>query len=136
MTQGAEQILRQISNSSNIRFGITAPYSAISEPAFRRVGFADIPVVQVSVTSPERGLAPIVRQHIFTRLTAMGLPTAGLAVTPMAQIPSRKRRFIDANNDSATHGKQKMGFPQVWRFEILDPADVRVMSKALPPSYA
>jgi len=114
-----ERLLRQLATSDCCRFGTTAPYEPGSVQ-MRRVGFADIPVVEVPVFCRRQdisALVPIVRQHVFGELESALIPSRILTFTPSVSV-GRRRRFTDRNESSPTLGKTKVGEYVEFRFEI------------------
>jgi len=114
-----ERLLRQLATSSACRFGTTAPYE-LGPVQVRRVGFADIPVVEVPVFCRSKdvsALVPIVRQHVFAELESALIPSRILAFTPGVSV-GRRRSFTDCNESSPTLGKSKVGEYVEFRFEI------------------
>ena len=114
-----ERLLRELAASSGCRFGTTAPYE-LGPVRVRRVGFAEIPVVEVPVFCRSRdvsALVPVVRQHVFGELESALIPSRILAFVPDVSV-GRRRRFIDRNESSPTLGKTKVGEYVEFRFDI------------------
>ena len=114
-----ERLLRELAASSSCRFGTTAPYE-LGPVRVRRIGFADIPVVEVPVYCRSKdisALVPIVRQHVFGELETALIPSRILAFRPGVSV-GRRRRFTDRNESSPTLGKTKVGEYIEFRFEI------------------
>jgi len=108
-----------MSGSSGITFGTTAAYAIIRLPYLDRIGFADIPVVGVSIVSPvDTGtITPIARQLVFRKLAECGVPFQAVKLVPTVG-RSRRTRFKDENESSKTLGKNKMGDVLDYHFEI------------------
>ena len=114
-----ERLLRELAASSCCRFGSTAPYE-LGAVRVRRVGFAEIPVVEVAVFCRSKdisALVPIVRQHVYGELESALIPSRILAFVPGVSV-GRRRRFIDRNESSPTLGKTKEGEYIEFRFDI------------------
>ncbi len=114
-----ERLLRELAASSSFSFGTAAPYE-LGPVQVRRVGFADIPVVEVSVFCRRKdvsALVPVVRQHVYGELESALIPSRILAFAPGVSI-GRRRRFTDRNESSPTLGKTKVGEYVEFRFDI------------------
>jgi hypothetical protein len=116
----SEVMIREIAKSSCMSFGTTAPF-ALGSIQITRIGFADIPVVQIGVTCRAdcRGaLVPIARAIVFKKLEAHGLESEILEFTPTVAPEGRQCMFTDENPSSESHGKRKRGVFHWFRFEI------------------
>jgi hypothetical protein len=114
-----ERLLRALAASSACRFGTTAPYE-LGAVCVRRIGFAEIPVVEVAVFCRSKdisALVAIVRQHAYGELESALIPSRILAFRPGVSI-GRRRRFTDRNESSPSLGKTKVGEHVEFRFEI------------------
>lgn len=94
----------------------------IGEFFLRRVGFAGIPSIVCTATHPEGvSMVPIVRQVLYSKLREKGLPYnhQAIRITPGVS-KGRRKKFVDANENSPTFGKNKFGIEWEYRFEIED----------------
>jgi hypothetical protein len=118
-----ESLLRQAHSSLCIRWGTTAPY-AIGRVSAEKVGYAQIPSVVVTITCRDEdvsALVPIVRQRVFAELAERGWANEVIGFGPSVQ-RGRRRKFRDENESSETHGRDKFGNEQRFRFDIADRA--------------
>ena len=115
-----ERPLRDIAGSDAIEFGTTAPCRP-SHFRITKIGFADIPVVELEVACRPRDLSaltPVVRQLVFQKLQAHDVSPDVLKFTPTVAV-GRTCLFVDVNPRSPTAGKKKRGAACAWHFEIL-----------------
>ena len=116
----AEVTIREIAKSQYMSFGTTAPF-AIGGFRITKVGFADIPVVELMITCrPDSisALVPIARSLVFKKLELHGLESEILEFTPTVGSEGRGCMFTDENESSQSHGKRKRGQTYHFRFEI------------------
>ena len=114
-----ERLLRDLAASSACQFGTNAPYE-LGPVQVKKVGFANIPVVEVGGFCRSRDLSalvPIVRQHAYGELESAMIPSRILAFRPTVSV-GRRRRFTDRNESSLSLGKTKVGEYVEFRFEI------------------
>ena len=116
-----EQLARDVAASFHSNWLTHAPFE-LGEITVKRVGFADIPVVQIAVAcKPDAisALTPMVRQVVFRELVGAGIPNEIVEFTPTVGSESERRyTFVDCNEHSETKGKRKHGKLYHWRFEI------------------
>lgn len=114
-----ERLLRDVAADSVIRFGTTAPCNP-SHFTIRRIGYANIPVVELEIACRRedlRALTPVARQLVFQKLRAHDVNPDILDFTPTVAV-ERSCVFVDTNPDSPTKGKRKRGNTCKWHFEI------------------
>ena len=117
-----EQFLRDSAASLSSDLLTDAPIQ-MGELQVEKVGFAEIPVVFVTVACQPKAistLVPIVRQYVYRELEAAGIENEILAFTPTIQ-DQRRAKFVDCNSHSPTKGKNKMGRIYRFAFEIKPP---------------
>ncbi len=122
MNKQAEQILRGTAGSLCCDLLTDAPYQ-MGDLQIEKVGFAEIPVVFVTVACPARAIlaiVPVARQFIFRELEAAGIDNEIVEFTPMVQ-EQRRGRFVDCNEHSPTKGTLKVGRFYRLSFEIKRP---------------
>jgi len=122
MDKQAEQILRDTSASLCCDWLTTVPFH-MGELRIEKVGFAEIPVVFVTVACPPkaiRAMVPVVRQFIYRELAAAGIENEIVEFTPTVQ-EQRRVQFVDCNSHSPTKGKNKMGRLYRFAFQIKPP---------------
>ena len=118
----AEQILRGTAVSLCCDLLTDAPFQ-MSDLQIEKVGFAEIPVVFVTVACPAKAISaivPVARQFVFRELEAAGIENEIVEFTPRVQ-EQRRGRFVDCNEHSRTKGKNKVGRFYRFSFEIKRP---------------
>jgi hypothetical protein len=118
----AEQLLRGTAASLCGDLLTDAPFQ-MSDLQIEKVGFAEIPVVFVTVACPAKAISaivPVARQFIFRELEAAGIENEIVEFTPTVQ-EQRRGRFVDCNEHSPTKGKNKVGRFYRFAFEIKRP---------------
>ena len=78
-------IIREISASTAIRFGTTAPFAMGGTVKMKSIGFADLRMAELTVTAAPGSLSaltPIMRQRLYSTLEANGIPNDAVAFTP------------------------------------------------------
>lgn len=128
MDADTQKLLTGAHASLCVQFGTTAPY-ALGAIRCERVGFADLPFVTISVMVAQRdmdALAPIARQHVYRYLAERDIAPEMVKFSPSVGGSYRRRRFCDQNESSPTCGKNKMGCPLEFRFEM-DPLLARAV---------
>lgn len=116
----SELMIREIAKSHCMSFGTTAPF-AIGTFRITKVGFADIPVVELMITCrPDSigAVVPIARSLVFKKLELHGLESEILEFTPSVGSEGRGCMFTDENPSSESCGKRKRGQMYHFRFEI------------------
>ena len=106
-----ERFLRDTIASFASDWLTTVPYQ-MSGLRIEKVGFAEIPVVFVTVICPQKAvtpMVPVVRQFVFRELEAAGIENEIVEFVPTVQDQGRRRRFVDCNEHSPTKGKNKVG---------------------------
>jgi hypothetical protein len=114
------RLARQVATSTCMQFVTEAPLT-LGKITAGRIGFADIPVVEVishSNVQDTREIVAVVRQHVFSTLESEGFDTSALAFVPSVGVRQRKKRFTDENPRSRSFGRVKMGYRAAWHFEI------------------
>lgn len=114
-----EDLLRAATRSLCVHWGTNAPYS-IGRVSAERIGYAQTPCVVVTATC--RGedvdvLVPILRQRVFGELAERGWGDEHIAFRPTVQ-RGRRRKFVDDNTASASHGRDKFGIEHRYSFEM------------------
>lgn len=118
-----EKLGRVMAASQGIRFGTSVPFAMGSMVRMRRIGFADLPMAELTVTAAPQhtsALVPIVRQYLYRTLEANGIPSDAVAYSPSVGTASRASLFVDTNPSSASHGKRKRGNVMTFHFEFTD----------------
>ncbi len=118
-----EQLLRDSAASLFSDWLTNAPFQ-MGELQIEKVGFAEIPVVFVTVACPPKAistLVPVVRQFVYRELEAAGIENEIVEFVPRVQDQGRRHRFVDCNEHSPTKGKNKMGYIYRFAFEIKRP---------------
>jgi hypothetical protein len=117
--QIVEHVMRGVSASMHIDFGTNAPMS-ISEVSFKKIGFGDIPVACIVITTPgsTKSMVMIARQWVYRELETCGVSNEVVEFAPTVNNNGRRVKFIDANQRSESHGKYKMGSVMRFHFEI------------------
>lgn len=118
-----EQLVRDLSASLACDWHTTLPFQ-MGELRIEKVGFAEIPVVFVMVTCPEKAVSamvPVVRQFVYRELAAAGIENEVVGYIPTVQDQGKRRRFVDCNEHSPTKGKNKVGRLYRFAFEIKPP---------------
>ena len=122
MDKQAEQLMRDTAASLCCDMLTDAPYQ-MGDLRIEKVGFAEIPVVFVTVACPREAISaivPVARQFIFRELAAAGIENEIVEFTPTVST-ERRVRFTDCNEHSPTKGKNKMGCFCRFAFEIKRP---------------
>jgi hypothetical protein len=122
MMMDTEQILRDTAASLCCDLLTDAPFQ-MGELQIEKVGFAEIPVVFVTIACPPKtipSIVPVARQFIFRELEVAGIENGILEFTPSVQ-EQRRGKFVDCNSHSPTKGKNKMGIIYRFAFEIKRP---------------
>ena len=123
MINKSEQVLRDVFASLCLDWLTKVPFQ-MGELRIEKVGFAEIPVVFVMVSCPQRAikaLVPVVKQFIYRELESAGIENEILEFVPTVQEQRRRHRFVDCNEHSPTKGKNKMGRSYRFAFEIKPP---------------
>jgi hypothetical protein len=122
MSQQNEQFLRDAAASLALDWLTIVPYQ-MSQLQVEKIGFADVPLVFVTVACPPNAISamvPVVRQFIFRELAGAGIENEIVEFTPTVQ-EQKRLRFVDCNEHSPTKGKNKMGRLYRFAFEIKRP---------------
>ena len=117
-----EQFLRDSAASLCCDMLTDAPFQ-MSDLQIEKVGFAEIPVVFVTIAYTPKAIpsiVPVVRQFVYRELEAAGIENEILAFTPSVQGHGRAK-FVDCNEHSRSKGKNKMGIFYRFAFEIKPP---------------
>ncbi len=122
MNKQAEQILRGTAVSLSCDLLTDAPFQ-MGDLQIEKIGFAETPVVFVTVACSPKAISvivPVARQFIFRELEAAGIENEIVEFTPRVQ-EQRRGRFVDCNEHSPTKGKNKVGRFYRFAFEIKPP---------------
>ena len=131
-----ESLFRAMSKSHAIDYGTTAPFS-LGDVTCCRVGFANIPVVEVIAYCPcADSVVAIVRQLVYRELEGCGISSDCLAITPTVGVSSRRRKVTDRNERSPSFGRCRMLRQAVFHFEISDRDAVPAIRNCIVRSYA
>ena len=117
-----EQLLRDSAASFCCDLLTDAPYE-MGDLQIEKVGFAEIPVVFVTVACPPKAISsivPVVRQFVYREIKAAGIENEISGFVPRVQ-DQRRGRFVDCNEHSRSKGKNKMGIFYRFAFEIKPP---------------
>lgn len=115
----SQELLKAMHASLCVRWGTDAPF-AIGPVSAEKIGYAAIPAVVCTVTCRDEdldALVPIVRQRIYGELAERGWTPDDVAFRPTTQ-RGRRRRFVDENESSDSHGRNKMGTSYRFSFEM------------------
>jgi len=117
----SEELAREVAASLHSDWLTHAPFE-LGAITVKKVGFADIPVVEIAVAcKPDAlsALTPVVRQVVFRELEGAGIPNEIVEFKPTVGSESERRfTFIDCNEHSPTKGKRKHGRLYHWRFHV------------------
>lgn len=117
-----EQLLRDSAASLCCDLLTDAPFQ-MGDLQIEKVGFAEIPVVFVTIACTPKAIpsiVPVARQFVFRELAAAGIENEIVAFTPTVQ-DQRRVKFVDCNEHSRSKGKNKMGSFYRFSFEIKPP---------------
>jgi len=118
MEKRDEKLMRDVHASFNVNVGTTAPF-AIGKFAVEKVGFANIPTVQVVMACKDTvSVVMVARQYVYRELEAAGVPNEAIEFTPTVQVQKQRHKFTDLNESSPDKGKTKMGLLVRFAFEI------------------
>jgi hypothetical protein len=121
MTDALKASIRYLGDPENgCTFGTTAAYSLSSKIAIRKIGFADLKVLELYIETIEHAmdtLVPILRQALAAELQKHGMPLEAVRCTPSIQRGARCM-FLDTNEGSATKGQKRRGIHHTVHFEI------------------
>jgi hypothetical protein len=114
-----ENLMRGVHASFFIEIGTNAPY-AMSEVSFRKIGFADFKVAEVTIisTADTGSVTMLARQAVYRELESCGISNQAVEFTPTVQVSSKRQKFVDTNSRSVTLGQGKMGHSMIFHFEI------------------
>lgn len=109
-----EPVARALHRSPAVTFGTGASHH-VGPIGLRRVGFASLPRLQMTVTckAPDLpGVMPVCRQAAFSWLAERGVADEHLAFRPFVAQGSRRQAFTDQ------HGERRMGEAHEVSFDI------------------
>lgn len=115
----SDELLKAMHSSLSIRWGTHAPYF-IGPVSAEKVGYAQDPSVVLTVICRDEDvstLVPIVRQRVYGELAERGWTPDDIEFQPGVQ-RNRRRRFVDQNESSDSHGRHKFGIEHRFRFDM------------------